>query len=127
MFERLAAEIKHALQIGDTPRALKQLEQMRRAAQETKSEPDLLAVIAAARELADALEGHERARALIVAFQARQVVAQLRRGQSLPKHAATVNPTAADLPAQLRELAALHNAGFLTDEEFQQAKKKLLA
>jgi hypothetical protein len=31
-----------------------------------------------------------------------------------------------DLAGQLRELAALHDAGVLSDDEFEQAKQKLL-
>jgi predicted Zn-dependent peptidase len=33
----------------------------------------------------------------------------------------------ADLTAQLQQLAQLHNAGVLSDEEFAAAKQKLLA
>jgi len=35
-------------------------------------------------------------------------------------------PVSRDLPAQLRDLADLHAGGALTDQEFQQAKQKLL-
>ena len=36
-------------------------------------------------------------------------------------------PAAPDLTAQLQQLAQLHTAGVLSDEEFAQAKQKLLA
>jgi hypothetical protein len=36
-------------------------------------------------------------------------------------------PAAPDLTAQLQQLSQLHNAGVLSDEEFAQAKQKLLA
>ena len=41
--------------------------------------------------------------------------------------AARPRPAAPDLTAQLQQLAQLHNAGVLSDEEFAQAKQKLLA
>jgi hypothetical protein len=42
------------------------------------------------------------------------------------QYAAPVAP-APDLTAQLQQLAQLHNAGVLTDEEFAAAKSKLIA
>lgn len=46
---------------------------------------------------------------------------------SAPSNRATVTGTDADLGAQLQKLADLHAAGALSDEEFAQAKAKLLA
>jgi hypothetical protein len=36
-------------------------------------------------------------------------------------------PAGADINTQIQQLAQMHNAGVLTDEEFAQAKAKLLA
>jgi hypothetical protein len=46
-----------------------------------------------------------------------------------PQYAPAPAPAAAgpDLTAQLQQLAQLHNAGVLSDEEFAAAKQKLLA
>ena len=41
--------------------------------------------------------------------------------------AARAAPAAPDLTAQLQQLAQLHTAGVLSDEEFAAAKQKLLA
>ena len=57
MFERLAGEIRDA--------------------QESRDAPTLSATIAAARDLADQLEGHHRARAQVIAFQARRALDEL--------------------------------------------------
>jgi hypothetical protein len=43
-----------------------------------------------------------------------------------PPHTASESPAPADLAAQLRDLAELHNSGVLDDAEFAQAKAKLL-
>ncbi len=43
------------------------------------------------------------------------------------RRAAPPEPSAADPIAQLRELAQLHDAGTLSDDEFAAAKAKLLA
>ena len=40
---------------------------------------------------------------------------------------ATPAPAVSDLTSQLQQLSQLHNAGVLSDEEFAQAKQKLLA
>jgi Short C-terminal domain len=128
--EQLAADIKHAIQIGDARRALARLERMRSLARKTQSEEDLRTVIASARELGNVLEGHDRTKALLASFEARQTLAQLKRVAPV----ASSKPMAtgrrsdhADLAAQLKELASLHRVGALTDEEFQRAKQKLLA
>ena len=42
-------------------------------------------------------------------------------------HRAAPAAAAPDLTAQLQQLAQLHTAGVLSDEEFAQAKQKLLA
>jgi hypothetical protein len=44
-----------------------------------------------------------------------------------PAPAAAPAAAAPDLTAQLQQLSQLHNAGVLSDEEFAQAKQKLLA
>jgi nucleoside phosphorylase len=44
-----------------------------------------------------------------------------------PPPAPAPAPAAPDLTAQLQQLAQLHTAGVLSDEEFAQAKQKLLA
>ena len=41
--------------------------------------------------------------------------------------AAAPAPAESDLTSQLQQLAQLHTAGVLSDEEFAQAKQKLLA
>ena len=43
-----------------------------------------------------------------------------------PAPAPAAAPAAPDLTAQLQQLAQLHTAGVLSDEEFAQAKQKLL-
>lgn len=44
-----------------------------------------------------------------------------------PQAAQQAAPAGTDLNSQLMQLSQLHNAGVLTDEEFSQAKAKLLA
>ena len=44
-----------------------------------------------------------------------------------PPAAAAPAPAESDLTSQLEQLSQLHNAGVLSDEEFAQAKQKLLA
>jgi hypothetical protein len=44
-----------------------------------------------------------------------------------PAPAQAAAPAGSDLTAQLQQLAQLHNAGVLSDEEFAAAKAKLLA
>ena len=44
-----------------------------------------------------------------------------------PAPAAAPAPAGSDLTSQLQQLSQLHNAGVLSDEEFAQAKQKLLA
>ena len=44
-----------------------------------------------------------------------------------PPPAAAPAPAESDLTSQLQQLSQLHNAGVLSDEEFAQAKQKLLA
>ena len=44
-----------------------------------------------------------------------------------PPPAAAPAPAGSDLTSQLQQLSQLHNAGVLSDEEFAQAKQKLLA
>ena len=44
-----------------------------------------------------------------------------------PQAAPAAAPAGTDLNSQLMQLAQLHSAGVLTDEEFAQAKAKLLA
>jgi hypothetical protein len=46
--------------------------------------------------------------------------------QSTSAGATTVSSAAADLPAQLQSLAALHRSGALSDEEYAAAKRRLL-
>lgn len=48
-------------------------------------------------------------------------------GMPLPPPAAAPAVTEVDLTAKLQQLADLHSAGILTDEEFAAAKQKLLA
>ena len=47
--------------------------------------------------------------------------------QYAPAPAPAPAPAAPDLTAQLQQLAQLHNAGVLNDDEFAAAKQKLLA
>ena len=49
------------------------------------------------------------------------------RSRPPPPPAAAPAPAGSDLTSQLQQLSQLHNAGVLSDEEFAQAKQKLLA
>ena len=53
--------------------------------------------------------------------------AQQQAAPSPEQYAAPAPPAQDDLTAKLKELAQLHTAGVLTDEEFSAAKAKLLA
>jgi len=52
---------------------------------------------------------------------------QMAQQQAYQEPAAPPPATGTDLTAQLQQLAQLHNAGVLSDEEFAAAKAKLLA
>ena len=63
------------------------------------------------------------------AYQQGQADAQAQQQQAAPPPAAAPAPAPAesDLTSQLQQLSQLHNAGVLSDEEFAQAKQKVLA
>jgi hypothetical protein len=66
------------------------------------------------------------------AYQQGMADAQAQQPQSAPPPpppapAAAAPAGGADLTSQLQQLSQLHNAGVLSDEEFAQAKQKLLA
>ena len=64
------------------------------------------------------------------AYQQGQADAQAQQQQAAPPPAppaAAPAPAESDLTSQLQQLSQLHNAGVLSDEEFAQAKQKLLA
>jgi hypothetical protein len=53
--------------------------------------------------------------------------AQQQQAAPPPAPAPQAAPAGTDLTSQLEQLAQLHNAGVLSDEEFAQAKQKLLS
>lgn len=61
------------------------------------------------------------------AYQQGAADAQAQQQAYAPPPPAPAAPAGDDLTAQLQQLAQLHNAGVLSDEEFAQAKQKLLA
>ena len=65
------------------------------------------------------------------AYQQGQADAQAQQQQAAPPPApppaAAPAPAESDLTSQLQQLSQLHNAGVLSDEEFAQAKQKVLA
>ncbi len=61
------------------------------------------------------------------AYQQGAADAQAQQQAAPPPPPAPAAPAGDDLTAQLQQLAQLHNAGVLSDEEFAQAKQKLLA
>ncbi len=62
----------------------------------------------------------------IAQMQAQQAAAAQAQAPA-PQPAPAAAPAGTDLNSQLMQLAQLHNAGVLNDEEFAQAKAKLLA
>ena len=56
-----------------------------------------------------------------------QGVADAQAQQQAAPAASPAAPAGTDLNSQLMQLSQLHNAGVLSDEEFAQAKQKLLA
>jgi hypothetical protein len=61
------------------------------------------------------------------AYQQGQADAQAQQQQPAPPPAAAPAPAESDLTSQLQQLSQLHTAGVLSDEEFAQAKQKVLA
>jgi membrane protease subunit (stomatin/prohibitin family) len=57
---------------------------------------------------------------------AQEAQAQQAAAQEAPAAAPAAAPASTDVTAEIQKLAALHDSGALTDEEFAAMKKKLL-
>src|SRR4029450_12698407 len=108
--------------VAGTAGAVRHHQDQRYAAQDGQQQAAMDAQYAAEQQNAQAAQMQQQ-----IALQQQQI-AQMQAQQAPPAPAPAAAPAAGgtDLNSQLTQLAQLHNSGVLTDEEFAQAKAKLL-